>query len=170
MDIRPGQFVADIGAGSGEFAVTLARTVGLEGRVFANEVEKDLFDKMEMMEERESLPQLTVILGREDDPQLPDKVERVFMNLVYHHLSDPDDFMSRLLAYTKPGGLLAVSAVDIHLRKKTASGQHDPCVSDPEETRVAIENTGWVFQSLKHSPSDNERYVLVFAAPSLGLK
>jgi SAM-dependent methyltransferase len=170
MDVRPGQAVADIGAGAGEFAIRLARTVGPEGRVFANEIKQELVDKLESLENRERLPQLSVILGGEDDPRLPEKVDRAFLNMVYHHLDRPDDFMARLLEYVKPGGLLAVSAVDIHIRKGKTSGPRDPCISDPEETRTAIEKAGWEFQSLTHPISYDEKYVLIFSAPSRSLK
>ncbi len=166
MDVRSGQSVAEIGAGAGEFSVRLARTVGRDGRVFANEIERNLVEDLESLENREQIPQLSAVLGGEDDPRLPDRVDRVFLNMVYHHLSRPDDFMTRLLDYVKPGGLMAVSAVDIHIRKVASNGSPDPCISDPEETRAAIEDTGWVFQAMKHSVSNLEKYVLVFAAPA----
>jgi hypothetical protein len=74
--------------------------------------------------------------------------------------------MAASLKYLKPGGRLAVVAVDVN----RWTGNRDPktrevCISDPAETRAAIEKTGWVFVKMEHPPSYEEMYILVFEAP-----
>jgi SAM-dependent methyltransferase len=70
---------------------------------------------------------------------------------VYHHLEKSAEFLAALRSSLKPGGRLLVAAV-VNRRnpqaKPSASKTHDPCVSDPDDTRKAIEATGFVFETL----------------------
>lgn len=47
LDLQSGSRVADFGAGSGAYAVAVARAVGEHGKVFAVEVQKELLSRLE---------------------------------------------------------------------------------------------------------------------------
>src|SRR5574341_1684812 len=70
LGIKEGSTVADIGAGSGWFTVRAARRVGNAGSVYAVDINRDYLDYIEKRTKRESLANIRIILGREDDPLL----------------------------------------------------------------------------------------------------
>jgi cyclopropane fatty-acyl-phospholipid synthase-like methyltransferase len=174
LDIRPGTVVAEIGAGTGDLSFAMAEQVGAGGRVYANEVVQDKVDAIERVRKSRGLANVDTILGGEEDPRLPGRVDLVVMVDVYHHMARPDEFLKKLATYMKPGARLAVAAV-VNKRnpqaKPRTSKDVDPCVSDPEETRKAIEKTGFVFEKLvlhedaKRSFFWPTSYILVFRAP-----
>ena len=79
LALREGEVVADIGAGSGYFAVRLARAVGPTGRVYAVDVSPDMIrhlGRRVLREER--LANVVPVLCEPDDPLLGDaSVDRV---------------------------------------------------------------------------------------------
>jgi cyclopropane fatty-acyl-phospholipid synthase-like methyltransferase len=150
-DVRSGMTVADVGAGNGDFAFRLADAVWPGGRVYANEISADNLAQIERRRQERSLNHVTVVPGGESDPKLPGPVDRITMIDVYHHLAKPVEFLAMLRKALKPGGRLIVAAV-VNQRnpeaKPSTSKTHDACVSDPEETRKAIEQAGFVFETL----------------------
>lgn len=150
-DVRPGMTVADLGAGNGEFAFRLADAVGPSGGVYANEISENNLAKIELGRHERNLTNLTVVRGEEADPKLPGPVDLVTMIDVYHHLAKPAEFLAILRKLLKPGGRLILAAV-VNRRnpaaKPSTSKLHDPCVSDPEATRKAVEQAGFVFETL----------------------
>ena len=172
-DVRSGMTVADVGAGNGDFAFRLADAVGPGGRVYANEISPENLAQIERRKQERSLNQVTVVSGGESDPKLPGPVDRITMIDVYHHLTKPADFLAALRKALKPGGRLLVAAV-VNQRnpeaKPSTSKMHDACVSDPDDTRKAIEQAGFVFETLvlHDDPSRSyfwpTSYALVFRA------
>ncbi len=169
LDIKPGMIVADVGAGDGDFSIKLAQIVGPKGHVYANEIKNRLIERIDEKKEKQGIDNLTTILGNENDPSLPSKVDYIILKLVYHHLSQPDDFMENILNYLKPGGRLAIIAKDInYVDPDNGRNNNDPCISDPIETRKAIEENGYRFDREKNI--ENKRYVgyvLIFKSPDL---
>ena len=96
-DLSDGMTVADIGAGEGYYTVRLATRVGEDGRVLAQDINRDALDRLGLRVERERLDNVSIKLGREDDPQLPvDSFDRVFLVHMYHEVSEPYAFLWRL--------------------------------------------------------------------------
>ena len=83
LGIHEGSSVADLGAGGGWFTVRLARRVGPNGRVYAQDIQKPMIESMERRIRREGLPNVTMVLGTEDDPKLPAPVDAVLIVGVY---------------------------------------------------------------------------------------
>ena len=69
--VRPGMWVADVGAGQGYYTVRLARVVGAKGRVLAEDIVPDVTDQLTERVQRERLDNVAVRLGTPDDPMLP---------------------------------------------------------------------------------------------------
>jgi len=168
LEVRPGMVTAEIGAGNGDFALMLSVAVGSEGRVYANEIEPEFSKLAKKIEEKKAsgnASNLTVILGEETDPLLPEKADLLCLLWVYHHLSKPDDFMTNIPKYLKYGGKLAVVAVDIDRVKnqvKKPAAHPDPCISKPAETQAAIEKTGFALKKLEYLTDHPELYLLIF--------
>ena len=107
--VTPGMSVADIGAGEGYYTVRLARAVGANGRVLAQDIVPETRDRLGVRVEREGLDNVTVRLGLPDDPKLPAaSFDRIFLVHMYHEVEQPYPFLWHLRGGLKPDGLVVV--------------------------------------------------------------
>jgi arsenite methyltransferase len=118
--------VADIGAGTGYFAVRIAPLVAA---VIATDVEPDMVEYMRARADREGHENIRSIATPPDDPQLAaGSCDRILVVDVWHHLGDRRAYAAKLAAALAPGGFVAI--VDFKLDAK-----HGP----PPEHRLAPE-------------------------------
>ena len=111
--IRPGMTVADIGAGEGYYTVRLAERVGASGRVLAQDIDEDALRRLGSRVEAERLDNVSIKLGAEDDPRLPENsFDRVFLVHMYHEVTEPYAFLWRLRPALRQGGQVVVVDVD----------------------------------------------------------
>ena len=109
LGIKSGSSVADIGAGSGWFSVLAAKRVGSEGTIFAVDINKDYLEHIDKRSKEENLPNIRTILGKEDDPLLPQKsVDAVLLLKTYHELGQPITLLRRARAAMRSGALLGI--------------------------------------------------------------
>ena len=107
--VRPGMWVADVGAGEGYYTVRLARIVGPRGRVLAEDIVPDTRDRLTDRVQREKLDNVAVKLGTPDNPMLPRaSFDRVFLVHMYHEVASPYAFLWHLRDSVKPDGLIVV--------------------------------------------------------------
>ncbi len=99
--------VADIGAGTGYFAVRLARAVP-KGRVYGVDAEPDMVRYLAQRAQREGLANLTVVAAKPADPALPAAVDLALLVDTYHHVPDRERYFSHLKKALRPGGRLAI--------------------------------------------------------------
>lgn len=112
-EVSVGMTVADIGAGEGYYTVRLAERVGEDGRVLAQDIDRNALDRLGERVERERIDNVSIKLGREDDPQLPpDSFDRVFLVHMYHEVSEPYAFLWRLWPALAEGGQVIVVDTD----------------------------------------------------------
>src|SRR6185503_1412508 len=79
LQIADGSKVADVGAGGGWFTVQLARRVGPNGKVYAEDIQPRMLDAIRRRVAEQGLKQVELVLGRADDPRLPSKLDAVLM-------------------------------------------------------------------------------------------
>jgi SAM-dependent methyltransferase len=128
LDLGPGMVIADIGAGTGYFAVRLARAVP-DGQVIATDIEPDMIRYLSERAAREQLPNLRAVRTPPADPQLAvGTVDRILVVDVWHHIDDRAGYARALARALRPGGKLAI--VDF-----TREATHGP----PPEMRLTPE-------------------------------
>jgi len=109
LGIHAGSVVGEIGAGSGELTVAIAREVGPDGRVFSNELNAERRKEIEKSVAAAGLANVTIVEGAPSDANLPAACcDAIFMRNVYHHFADPPAMNATLLRALKPGGAIAV--------------------------------------------------------------
>jgi 2-polyprenyl-3-methyl-5-hydroxy-6-metoxy-1,4-benzoquinol methylase len=107
--IREGQSVAEIGAGGGRFSLSLSRTVGPRGRVFATELEEAAVAAIAAKAAAAGLGNVTAIKAGRLQTRLPDGCcDVVLLRNVYHHVTDPVAFARALRKAVRDGGALVV--------------------------------------------------------------
>lgn len=100
--------VADVGAGTGYFAVRLARAVP-QGQVIATDIEPDMVRYLEERARREQLSNLRAVRASHDKSGLaPNSVDAILIVHVVHHLGDRARYAHDLAAALRPGGRLLV--------------------------------------------------------------
>lgn len=108
LDIKPGEKVADVGAGSGYFTIPAAKAVGPEGVVWAIDIRKEFLDYIGTRLEEEKLENVRLQLVYPDDPQLPaGKVDTILMVDTWHYIRDPE-YAKKLRAGLAPDGRVVV--------------------------------------------------------------
>jgi predicted methyltransferase len=111
--VRPGMWVADVGAGEGYYTVRLARVVGAKGRVLAEDIVQDVTDQLTDRVQRERLDNVAIRLGTPDDPELPShSFDRIFLVHMYHEVASPYAFLWHVREGLKPDGLIVVVDAD----------------------------------------------------------
>lgn len=109
IGLKAGMTIGDIGAGRGRLAVWFSVRVGESGKVYANDINKDVLDYIDRRCHRHNIKNITTILGEVEDPLLPEKeLDIAFMINVYHHLEKPFELVRNTLPSLKPNGILAI--------------------------------------------------------------
>jgi ubiquinone/menaquinone biosynthesis C-methylase UbiE len=146
LNIRAGQVIADIGAGSGYYSVRLAKAVGPTGRVYATDIQPEMLALLKTKVDRDALTNIELVLGGETDTRLPDNsIDLAIMVDVYHELAQPQAFLKSVRRALKKDGRLVL----VEFRKE------DPRVPIREEhkmsvreARLELEAEGFVFDRL----------------------
>jgi ubiquinone/menaquinone biosynthesis C-methylase UbiE len=108
LAIKPGERVADVGAGSGYFTVRLAQAVGPQGVVLATDIRQEMLDYLAERLEKQKITNIDLKLVPKDDPQLPaEAIDTILMVDVWHYIRDPE-YAKKLAAALAPGGRLVV--------------------------------------------------------------
>jgi ubiquinone/menaquinone biosynthesis C-methylase UbiE len=109
LRIADGSHVADVGAGGGWFTVRLARRVGPNGVVYAEDVQTQMLEAIRRRVDREGLRNVRTVKGIRTDPRLPrQSVEAALIVDAYHEFDDPVAMLRGIAAALKPGGSLGV--------------------------------------------------------------
>ena len=113
LKLKPGEVIADLGAGSGPFVVPFARAVGPKGKVYAVEIDRGFFPFIERRAQEARVGNVQTVAGAFTDPNLPAAdVDVAFMHDVVHHIENRPAYFKNLARYLKPGARIAV--IDYH--------------------------------------------------------
>ena len=111
LGIADGSVVADIGVGAGWFTIRLARRVGPNGVVFAQDVQREMLDAVRRRVGREELRNVETRLGTARTPNLPPRaLDAVLVVDVYPEVEDRDrvTFLQGLATALKPTGRIGI--------------------------------------------------------------
>jgi len=109
LQIGEDSVVADLGAGGGWFTVRLARQVGPNGRVYAEDIQPQMIQTIERRIAREGLTNVITQLGTADDPKLPaGKLDAVLIVDAYHEIERPVTLLRNVAHALKPTGLIGI--------------------------------------------------------------
>ena len=155
LRLAPDAVVADIGAGTGYFAVRLAQLLP-KGRVLAVDAEPDMVKYLGERAKREGLGNLSAVAAAADSPRLPAKVDWVLLVDVYHHIEKREAYFRKLQSDLKPGGRIAV----IDFRMDSPEGPPPAARIAPERVKQEMQSAGYSLTQ-EHAFLPNQ-YFLVF--------
>ena len=109
LGISDGSIVADLGAGGGWFTVRVARRVGPRGRVYAEDIQKEMIEATGRRVQREGLRNVELVLGTADDPKLaPKSLDAALVVNIYAEVVRPVELLKNVRAALKPTGRLGI--------------------------------------------------------------
>jgi arsenite methyltransferase len=159
LDLRPGEIIADIGAGSGYFTFRLARQVSERGMIYAVDVSPDMIVHINRRIRDHKVANVVSILAEPDDPLLPvASLDRFFFCDSWHHIENQTKYLSLMKKMLKPNG--EVVMIDFH-KKELPIGPPMQMKIAREDLIKQMEKNG--FQLAKEHTFLPYQYFLVFA-------
>lgn len=109
LAIADGSAVADIGAGAGWFTIHLARRVGPNGIVYAQDVQRQMLEAIRRRVAREGLQNVETRLGADSVPNLPvGSLDAVLVVDVYPEVEERVTLLKNLASSLKPSGRIGI--------------------------------------------------------------
>jgi SAM-dependent methyltransferase len=129
LNLKPGMAVADVGAGTGYMSLKLAKRVGANGKVFAEDVQPDMLERVRGNAAKANLKNIQTVQGTFADPKLPrGQLDLVLLVDVYHEFSEPQKMLQGIRESLKPDGRLVL----LEYRKE------DPKIPIIEEHKMSV--------------------------------
>lgn len=109
LNLKPGMVVADIGAGVGYMSLRMARRVGPTGKVYANDLQPAMLDRLRQNAAKAGIANVVTVVGDVSDPKLPpNTMDLVLLVDVYHEFSQPQQMLQKIRETLKPDGRLVL--------------------------------------------------------------
>lgn len=109
MNWKPGDVIAEIGAGEGQMSFFAAALVGAKGHVYTTELDDSKIARLKEKLRTDKLQNVTVIKAAPVNTNLPDACcQAIFMRRVYHHFVNPALTDAALFRDLKPGGMIGI--------------------------------------------------------------
>jgi precorrin-6B methylase 2 len=145
LKVSRGDWVADVGAGSGYYSMRLAEIVGPEGKIFAEDISDWRMRTLNNRVKAFNLSNVEIVKGTPNDPRLPiDRLDAVLIVDSYHHFSNYEGMLDKILHCLKPGGRLVIA--DYSFAEHRAQPRADQLKLHeiaPELTRKEVETAGF---------------------------
>jgi protein-L-isoaspartate O-methyltransferase len=105
LKIKPGDVVADIGAGSGYYTMKLAELVGPAGKVYAVDIQPEMLAIIKNRTKAAKIANVHTIQNTETELKLPaNSIDLMLLVDVYHEFSHPYEMTLEMTKALKPGG------------------------------------------------------------------
>ncbi len=157
LGVADGAVVADLGAGGGWFTIRLARRVGPNGTVYAEDIQRQMLEAIDRRVAREGLRNVQTVLGSSKDPRLPAPVDAVLIVEAYNEMEDPVALFSNVRRTLRRGG--RVGMVEY---KKDGLGPGPDLSARPDPEAIIRDAEAAGLQLLKRETFLPFQFLLIF--------
>lgn len=162
LKLKPGDKVADIGAGTGVFSLRLAQAVAPSGKVYAVDIDPGLLDYIAQKAKKANVDNVQTVQGEFSDPKLPARdIDLAFFHDVLHHIENRQVYLKALAAYMSTAGRIAL----IEMNRDDPKTPHR---NDPQMLLGKDEVKGWMAAAGFHPAEEfdlfgNAKWFIVYA-------
>jgi ubiquinone/menaquinone biosynthesis C-methylase UbiE len=162
VGLRPGDAVADIGAGTGLFSELFAAQVGPKGVVYAVDIGPVFVKYIDRQAKRLGLDRIIkAVLNTQDSTKLPAGcVDVAFICDTYHHFEHPAKMLASIHRALRPGGRLVV--IDFDLRKDSGEFVKQRARAPKEVYYREIAAAGFEQVAAKRAPTIKDNFYAEF--------
>ncbi len=162
LELKPGDVVADIGAGVGYTSVRIARRVGPTGKVYASDIQPQMITMLRRNVRQMKLDKvITPVLCTATETKLPDAaIDLAIMVDVYHECSHPIETLKGIRKALKPGGRLVLIEFRAEDPEVPIKPEHKMTLA---QARKEVEAQG--FRFLKNDPRLPWQHIIIFENP-----
>lgn len=166
VGLKPGDIVADVGAGTGLYTVLFAQATGPHGWVYAVDIAPRFIEHISTRASAAGIANVTPVLCTQTSVCLPPaSIDTVFVCDTYHHFEHPEATLASIQQALRPNGRLIV--VDFKREEGVSSEWVMNHVRAGKEVVIAeVEAAG--FRRLGEPPIPGliENYLVVFQKSS----
>src|SRR5579871_3394027 len=159
LNLKEGDAIADIGAGSGFYSFKLSPLVGKTGKVYANDIQPEMLTIIRQRAKQLKVTNVQTVKGTVTDPKLPaNAVDIMLMVDVYHEFDHPYEMIESMLKSLKTGGRLVF--VEYRLEDETV-----PIKLVHKMTEAQVKKEMSAFPQLKHVKTFEDmpwQHVIIF--------
>lgn len=162
VGLRPGEAVADIGAGTGLFTLLFAEQVGPKGTVYAVDIGPAFLKHIAEQAKRLGQGQVVkTVLNTQDSTNLPpNSIDVAFICDTYHHFEHPGRMLSSIHRALRPGGRLVI--IDFDLRDDSSEKVKQRARGPKDLYFREITDAGLERVETKDAPKLKEDFFAVF--------
>ena len=160
MGLREGLSVADLGSGSGHYAIAAANIVGESGCVYAVDVQEDVLRRLSSEAKERGLPLETIRADIEELPFADGSMDAVILSNVLFQISKKDQVLKEAKRILKAKGKVLV--VDWAGGYSGMGPANEYVVEEADAERLLIASG---FHKAKAFRGGPHHYALLFTAP-----
>ena len=109
LALKPGEVIADVGAGTGYFSIPMARAILPGGRVYAVDVQQEMLSLLKKKLGQHFLTNLELVHADAITTKLPGaSIDLVFMANVWHEFDARNAVLRESIRILKPSGRIAI--------------------------------------------------------------
>jgi len=109
LRVLPGMNVGEIGAGTGYYALRIAKRIAPGGTYYANDIQPGMLARLQANAAAQKVTNVKAVLGTQTETGLPaGTLDYVLLVDVYHELSEPQAMLRQLAKALKPSGELVL--------------------------------------------------------------
>jgi predicted methyltransferase len=155
LGLQPNDVVADIGAGTGYFAIRIAEAYP-QVRVVAADAQQEMIDYLTSQSKERNLANLEPVTIHPARPELPVRANLALLVNTLHHIDDRVAYLTHLNKSMAPGGRIAVIDYTIEAPEEPPAEHRIPA----EAVRDELKQAGYALElDLKLLPN---QYFMIF--------
>jgi ubiquinone/menaquinone biosynthesis C-methylase UbiE len=163
--IKPGERIADVGAGTGFYSQLFAKTTGWGGWVYSVDIAPKFLQHIASRATTDGVENLTTVLGTDVSVRLPpESVDLVFICDTYHHFESPQQSLASIFRALKPGGRLVLIDFE-RIPGKSREFLIGHVRAGKEVFQAEVVAAGFQFTDEVKIESFQENYLLRFTKP-----